>query len=207
MPRGTGAFLSAGNSLKNGKGTRIIGVDPGLGTTGYGVIEMGPKGSILYCGSGVIRPRPSQSFPQRIQQIFRGLSQQIEHFAPTVMAVERPFFAKNVKSAMLLGQARGVAILAAAEAMMEVQEFSPLEVKQAVVGYGRATKEQVQAMMHALLQIHGHLTADAADALAVAICLAHSFPWRQVLGAVASHQSFSQKARVRGKNFDLEDGR
>ncbi len=206
MPRGTGAFLDTKIFLTRGQGIRIIGIDPGVRITGFGVIERGPKGSILYCGSGVVQPRPNQPFPQRIQQIFQGLCQQIEHFAPGIMAVERPFFAKNVKSAMLLGQARGVAILAAAEAMMDVQEFSPLEVKQAIVGYGRATKEQVQAMIRALLKIRENLTADAADALAVALCLAHSFSWQKVLSSAENHRSFSQKAgTVRANIINHED--
>jgi crossover junction endodeoxyribonuclease RuvC len=97
------------------------------------------------------------------------------------MAVERPFFGKNVKSAMLLGQARGVALLAAAETGLEVQEFSPLEVKQSVVGYGRAAKEQIQAMVRSLLGVRRELTTDAADALAVALCLAHSLPLQKSL--------------------------
>jgi len=163
--------------LDNGPATRIMGVDPGVGATGFGVIEIGRDRLILYVGSGVLRPRRLQSFPQRIQQIYRGLCQQIDNFRPRLMAVESPFYAKNVKSALLLGQARGVAILAAAEAGLEVQEYSPLEVKQAVVGYGRAGKEQVQAMIRSLLNPSAELTADAADALAVALCLAHSLPW------------------------------
>lgn len=159
-----------------------MGVDPGVVATGFGVIEIGRNGLMLYLGSGVICPRRLQSFPQRIQQIYRGLCQQIEKFRPQLMAVESPFYAKNVKSALLLGQARGVAILAAAEAGVEVQEYSPLEVKQAVVGYGRAGKEQVQAMIRRLLNPSADLTADAADALAVALCLAHSLPWHISLG-------------------------
>jgi crossover junction endodeoxyribonuclease RuvC len=169
-----------------------MGVDPGLVVTGFGVIEIGRNGSTLYCGSGVLRPHRLQSFPQRIQQIFRGLSEQIEKFTPELMAIENPFYAKNVKSAMLLGQARGVAILAAAEASVEVQEYSPLEVKQAVVGYGRAAKEQVQAMIRSLLHPPHNLTADAADALAVAICLAHSVPWQLSLSPLRAQRSFSK---------------
>ena len=184
MPKATGGFPGSGISLDNGPPTRILGVDPGVGATGFGVIEIGRDRLILYVGSGVLRPRRLQSFPQRIQQIYRGLCQQIDKFRPQLMAVESPFYAKNVKSALLLGQARGVAILAAAEAGVEVQEYSPLEVKQAVVGYGRAGKDQVQAMIRSLLNPSAELTADAADALAVALCLAHSLPWHISLRAV-----------------------
>ncbi len=196
MRRGRGRFLGSGNFGKNGEGTRIIGVDPGLVATGFGVIEIGRNSSSLYCGSGVLRPPPLQSFPQRLQQIFRGLSEQIKKFAPELMAIENPFYAKNVKSAMLLGQARGIAILAAAEAGVEVQEYSPLEVKQAVVGYGRAAKEQVQAMIRCLLHPPQNLTADAADALAVALCLAHSVTWQVSLSNLRERRLVSQPPRT-----------
>ncbi len=198
MPEGTKTFLEKKNLPHKGKGTRIIGVDPGLGATGFGIIDIKKDGAIQYVCSGVIRPQ-AQTFPRRLQRIFQGLSQQIEEHTPQRMAVERPFFAKNVKSAMLLGQARGVAILAAAEAGLEVEEYSPLEVKQAVVGYGRAAKEQVQAMMRALLRTPP-LRADAADALAVAICMAHC-SWRNALedpACVGPHFRGSQSERQGG---------
>ena len=183
MPRTTGGFPRPGIVPGNGPGTRIMGVDPGVVATGFGVVEMGRDGFIHYLGSGVIRPRRMLAFSHRLRQIYQGLRQQIEKFSPELLAVESPFYAKNVKSAMLLGQARGVALLAAAEAGVEVQEYSPLEVKQAVVGYGRAGKEQVQAMIRALLHPPEELAADAADALAVALCFAHSIPWHISLAA------------------------
>ena len=163
-----------------GVAIRILGVDPGMGATGFGLIEFEDKGPLRYCESGVFRPRGTSVSP-RLQHIFRGLTRLIETSKPQFMAVERPFFGKNVKSAMLLGQARGAALLAAAETGLEVQEFSPLEVKQAVVGYGRAAKEQVQAMVRTILGVRQELTADAADALAVALCLAHSLPLQRSL--------------------------
>ncbi len=159
----------------------ILGVDPGLMATGFGVIEVRESGEWHHCGNGVIYPPSSWSLAQRLHQIYSGLTSQIKHYKPDYMAVERPFFAKNVKSAMLLGEARGVAILAAAEALIDVFELSPLEVKQAVVGYGRAGKEQVQKMVCALLNISSELKADAADALAVALCLAHTLPHKNLL--------------------------
>ncbi len=165
----------------------ILGVDPGLMATGFGVIEVEENGQGHHCGHGVICPPSSWSRPQRLRQIYSGLTSQIRHYKPDYMAVERPFLAKNVKSAMLLGEARGVAILAAAEALIDVFELSPLEVKQAVVGYGRADKEQVQKMVCALLNISPELEADAADALAVALCLAHTLPHKNLL------ESFSRK--------------
>ena len=192
MPKGQRPFPGPGpaSGRADGQPTRIMGVDPGIGATGFGVVEVTRSGSIVYLGSGVIRPPTLQPFPKRIQQIFHGLCGEIENFAPGYMAVERPFYAKNVKSAMLLGQARAVAILAAAEAGLQVQEYSPLEVKQAVVGYGRAAKEQVQAMIRSLLHSPENIAPDAADALAVAFCLAHSLPWQLSLEAAREKQPF-----------------
>jgi crossover junction endodeoxyribonuclease RuvC len=193
VPRTTGGFPRSGIAPGNGPGTRIMGVDPGVVATGFGVVEMGRDGLIHYLGSGVVRPQRMLAFSHRLQQIYRGLCRQIEKFNPQLMAVESPFYAKNVKSAMLLGQARGVALLAAAEAGLEVQEYSPLEVKQAVVGYGRAGKEQVQAMIRVLLNPPADLAADAADALAVALCFAHSLPWHISLGAHGSRRFLHEK--------------
>lgn len=161
----------------------IMGVDPGLIATGFGIIILNKKGTIQHCTNGVICPPARWTLPQRLREIYRGLSEQIRRYQPVYMAVERPFLAKNVKSAMLLGEARGMAILAAAEARVEVFELSPLEVKQAVVGYGRAAKEQVQEMVCALLNIPPGLKADAADALAAAICLAHTLDYKNLLKA------------------------
>ena len=179
-----------------GKGVslRILGIDPGMVSTGYGLIDSETRGPLIYFHSGVLRPR-SLSTSHRLQQIYRGLLKLIEDFAPRFMAVERPFFGKNVKSAMLLGQARGAALLAAAEAGLEVQEFSPLEVKQAVVGYGRADKGQIQAMVRSILRIRQVLTADAADALAVALCLAHSLPLKTSLQEALWRDSRRERRR------------
>jgi crossover junction endodeoxyribonuclease RuvC len=154
-----------------------------MGATGFGAVELEPGGAIRLLGSGVIRPRGTQPFAQRLWQIFSELRRQIDLYRPDLLGVERPFFGKNVQSAMMLGQARGAAILAAAEAGLPVQEFSPLEVKQAVVGYGRASKEQVQAMVKTLLPLSGKVAADAADALAVAVCVGHSFRWQRRVAA------------------------
>lgn len=184
MPEDLPSFLRPGLAAPVNSSLCIIGVDPGLVTTGFGIIEINEKGAIQHWGSGVISPPVRWTFPQRLRQLYRGLVEQIEQYKPTYMAVERPFLAKNVKSTMLLGEARGMAILAAAEAMMEVFELSPLEVKQAVVGYGRASKEQVQEMVCALLNISTGVKADAADALAAAICLAHTLYYKNILKAV-----------------------
>jgi len=189
------------------EGIRILGVDPGMVSTGFGLIEFEKQGSLLYRESGVLRPRGT-SVPPRLQQIFRGLTLLIETAKPRFMAVERPFFGKNVKSAMLLGQARGTALLAAAEAGLEVHEISPLEVKQAVVGYGRADKGQIQAMVRSILGIRQTLTADAADALAVALCLAHSLPLKTSLQEALLKDSRGERRRsTRWTEKDLGDFR
>ena len=206
MLKRTKPSLGSKISSPNGTEIRIIGVDPGLGATGFGLIAMGSDGTILYRGSGVIRSPSTLSFPQRIQRIYRRLAEEIKNYTPQLMAVEQPFFAKNVKSAMLLGQARGVAILAAAEAGVEVHEYSPLEVKQAVVGYGRAAKEQVQAMICSLLHTPKNLKADAADAFAVALCLAHSFSWENSLRLAAAPQS-PTGTRWKDRTGDWLEGR
>jgi len=181
---------------------RILGVDPGMGRTGFGLIEFEKHGPIMYRDSGVLRPLGTSVSP-RLQQIFHSLIRLIETSRPQFMAVERPFFGKNVKIAMVLGQARGAALLAAAETGLEVQEFSPLEVKQAVVGYGRAAKEQIQAMVRSILGIRRELSADAADALAVALCLAHSLPLQNSLRG-ASLKGWNRNRR-RSKRWTAGD--
>jgi len=189
-----------------GKALRVLGIDPGMGATGFGVVEMEPGGTIRFLGSGVIRPRNAQPFAQRLWQIFFNLRCQIEVYRPHLMGVERPFFGKNVQSAMMLGQARGAAILAAAEAGLPVQEFSPLEVKQAVVGYGRASKEQVQAMVQAILPLPGKVAADAADALAVAVCVGHSFRWQRRVTASSGMGTPPRRTHPGGKKDGREGG-
>ena len=142
--------------------------------TGYGVIEM--QGSRLCClGHGKIEAASGQvGFPQRLHRIYKRLCELLQEHSPQVVAVEEVFYAVNVKTALKLGHARGVILLAAAEAGLPVLEYSPLEVKKAVVGYGRADKGQIQMMVKTLLNLEAPPQPhDAADALAVAIC--HSF--------------------------------
>jgi crossover junction endodeoxyribonuclease RuvC len=149
---------------------RIIGVDPGSITTGYGVIESDGRRYELIEYAGIRGPK-HVSFPERLLAISRKLEEVIERLSPEACAVEDTFYAANVKSALKLGQARGAVLVAAARAGVEVFEYSPLEIKSALVGYGRAEKQQVQEMVRVLL---GLKTApeplDASDALAIAIC-------------------------------------
>jgi crossover junction endodeoxyribonuclease RuvC len=151
----------------------VIGVDPGTQHTGYGVITE-QEGQPVALDWGVISPRPSLTLPDKLQTIYTTLQACLETHRPDTLAVEELFFAKNVRSAVTLAHARGVALLAAAGVGLEVVEYSPLEIKQAVVGYGRADKRQVQAMVQVLLNWRGPMPPeDAADALAVALCHVH----------------------------------
>ncbi len=152
---------------------RILGVDPGLGITGYGVVEK--SGATLgYVASGRIRSNEAEPLAERLAAILAGLREVIELYQPHEMAVEKVFVNVNPHSTLLLGQARGACICAAVIARLPVAEYSALQVKQAVVGQGHARKEQVQEMVKRLLQLPAHAGADASDALACAICHAHA---------------------------------
>ncbi len=153
--------------------TVVIGVDPGTKHTGYGVITE-VEGQPVALEWGVISPPPSLALPDKLSLIHTALQAHIGAHHPDTIAVEALFFAKNVRSAVTLAHVRGVVLLAAAAAGLQVAEYSPLEIKQAVVGYGRADKHQVQAMVQVLLNFrHPVQEADAADALAVALCHLH----------------------------------
>ncbi len=151
----------------------ILGVDPGTAITGYGLIASdGDQLDMIACGA--ITTPASWQMPRRLQQIYRELTALIAQHQPTDAVVEKLFFSKNVRTALSVGQARGVALLAIAQANIQPHEYTPTEIKQAVVGYGRADKPQVQQMVRMLLQLdHVPQPDDAADALAVAICHAH----------------------------------
>jgi len=162
--------------------TRILGIDPGLRVTGFGVIEK--HGSQLrYVASGCIKSSDKEGLPARLLTLFQGISEVIAHYQPEQAAVEKVFVNVNPQSTLLLGQARGAAISALVHAGLPVAEYTALQVKQAVVGQGKAAKEQVQHMVVRLLSLPGTPTADAADALACAIAHAHG---GQGLGAVAT---------------------
>jgi crossover junction endodeoxyribonuclease RuvC len=149
---------------------RIIGVDPGSDTTGYGVIDSDGRHYDLVEYAGIRGPK-HLSFAERLLAISRKLEEVIERLSPQACAVEDTFYAVNVKSALKLGQARGAVLVAAARAGVEVFEYSPLEIKSALVGYGRAEKQQVQEMVRVLLGMKNvPEPLDASDALAVAIC-------------------------------------
>lgn len=148
---------------------RIIGIDPGSRYTGYGVVE-GHGSRMRHVVNGVIPLPGGLSLPERLGIIYRELSLIIEDARPSCMAVEDVFLAKNAKSALKLGQARGAAILAGVNAGLPVFEYSALQIKQAVVGYGRADKDQVMDMIRHFFRLPAPLNPNAADALAVALC-------------------------------------
>ena len=148
-----------------------IGIDPGLGTTGYGIVKLEEDGSFTTLDYGVILTPTKQPMSTRLLVLFDEMTQLLDLHQPDVAAVEKLFFARNITTAISVGQARGVALLALAKAGLEVIEFSPPEIKQAVTGYGNAAKRQIQIMVQSLLNLDElPKPDDAADGLAVALC-------------------------------------
>ena len=169
----------------------ILGIDPGSRTTGYGLVRC-QSGRLEYVASGCIRLK-SDLLAERLHVIFQGVSQIIQQFSPDEFAIEEVFMAKNASSALKLGQARGAAIVAAGNCQLPVSEYSARKVKQAVVGNGGAEKSQVQHMVKQMLGLEGNPQADAADALAIALCHAHT---QQILIKV-SGASHSRRGRLK----------
>jgi len=151
---------------------RIIGIDPGSRITGYGVIDA-DRGQLQFVACGVIKTSTQYSFAHRLNEIFEGINEVVQVHCPVVAAVEDVFLATNPRSALKLGHARGAAVVAVMQNGLAVYDYSPRAIKQAVVGYGQAAKEQVQHMVRVLLGLSGDPSVDAADALAVAICHAN----------------------------------
>ncbi|MDP2132688.1 MAG: crossover junction endodeoxyribonuclease RuvC [Sulfuritalea sp.] len=161
---------------------RILGIDPGLRSTGFGVIDQAGS-RLAYVASGCIKTDAASSLPDRIKTLLDGIAEIIDSYRPQQAAVEIVFVNVNPQSTLLLGQARGAAIAALVTASLPVAEYTALQVKQAVVGHGKAAKEQVQQMVMRLLKLPGVPNADAADALACAIAHAHG---GQGMGALAT---------------------
>jgi crossover junction endodeoxyribonuclease RuvC len=171
---------------------RILGIDPGLRVTGFGVI--GREGQRLsYVTSGCIRTDASASLPERLGTVLDGLAEVIGTSQPDEVALEKVFVNVNPQSTLLLGQARGAAICAAVIAKLPLAEYTALQVKKAVVGRGHADKQQVQEMVKRLLALPGYPTTDAADALACAICHAHA---GQGLGALPTRGLRMRRGRL-----------
>lgn len=162
----------------------ILGIDPGLRTTGFGVIEKhGNK--LRYIASGTVKTASEGELPPRLKIILQGVSEIVGTYRPDCAAIEKVFVNVNPQSTLLLGQARGAAICALVNSDLSVAEYTALQVKQAVTGHGKAAKEQVQEMVSRLLSLPGLPGTDAADALGVAICHANSIDALAMLGALA----------------------
>jgi crossover junction endodeoxyribonuclease RuvC len=161
----------------------VIGIDPGTATTGYGLVREDESGSLSVIDYGVIATSADLPMPQRLLELHRRLSEILLLHRPESSAVEKLFFQRNVRTAISVGQGRGVVLLTLAQADLSVAEYTPLEIKQAVAGYGGADKNQVQQMVRALLNLDDvPKPDDAADALAVAICHLHTYRIQTLYG-------------------------
>jgi len=161
---------------------RVLGIDPGLENTGWGIVDS--QGSrLIFIAAGVVKTKPADPVAQRLLKIHEGLSQVIRDWQPETSAIEETFVNKNAASSLKLGQARGVAMLVPASYGLEVAEYSANLVKKSVVGTGHAAKDQVGMMIKMLLPGCGEMTTDAADALAVAICHVHHAQSNQMIHA------------------------
>jgi crossover junction endodeoxyribonuclease RuvC len=181
---------------------RILGIDPGLLRTGYGLIDCTGSRS-RHVASGVIRIATGSDLPTRLRHIFEGIHEVIAQHRPDTAAIEQVFVNVNPRSTLLLGQARGAAIVALASNGMAVAEYGATQIKQAVTGHGRATKEQVQRLVTKLLALDTEPAQDAADALACALCHAHGGLAANALGAAALRQRRQALGLVIG---DTQDG-
>ena len=173
----------------------ILGIDPGSRKTGYGVVLMEGRDP-QYLGSGCIMMNTEESLAERLLLIFESVTSLVEQFHPTMMAIEEVFVSKNVQSTIKLAEARSAAMVAGAKQGLKVYEYTPMQIKQAVVGYGAAAKEQVQFMVTKILHLNGRPQADAADALACAICHAYTY---KVSSALAFNGLSQLGSSVRGR--------
>lgn len=171
---------------------RVLGIDPGSRITGFGVVQVLRNGRLQYIASGCIRAR-GPNLADRLRAIYEGINEIITTYQPTIFAAERVFMARNADSALKLGQARGAALCAGINGGLAVNEYSATEIKNAIVGRGRADKRQVQHMVRVLLDLNRTPPADAADALACAICHAH-----YAVGVAAFRRGLSRRAPTRG---------
>ena len=176
---------------------RILGIDPGLRATGFGLIDQSGQ-KLRYVASGVIRSKDNEALPSRIATLFAGISEVIAEYGPHEASVEIVFVNVNPQSTLLLGQARGAALAALTHARLPVAEYTALQVKQAVVGHGKAAKQQVGFMVSRLLELSGEPASDAADGLACAITHA----WRGDQGSATDGLCLDgRKLRVRGGRY------
>ena len=159
---------------------RVIGIDPGSLITGYGVVEKN-GGRLLHVDNGCLTTKRKSPLPDRLLQIYESLMETIEQLQPQAIAIEEIFFSNNVASALKLGDSRGIALLAARQKKIPIFEYSTRVVKQAITGYGQASKEQIQQMVQRLLKLPEIAQVDASDALALAICHLNSYKLKEAL--------------------------
>ncbi len=164
----------------------VLGIDPGTATTGYGLVAEDESGALRLLGFGVVETQAGTPMPRRLQAIYQAVSGLIKQSSPDVLAVEELFFSRNVSTALTVGQARGVVLLAGAEAGLPICEYKPAEVKQDLVGYGGAGKQQIHEMVRLMLGLSEiPRPDDAADAVAVAVCHLHSARLRRLIDEAA----------------------
>ena len=175
---------------------RILGIDPGLRNTGFGIIDQDTN-KLSYVASGTIVVPPEQELYLRLKEISSHLYEVIDTYQPDVAVIEKVFLNTNPQSTLLLGHARGAAMLSLAQKGLTVSEYTALQIKKAVVGRGHAQKEQVQAMVQYILKLNATPAPDPADALACAICHAHAAPLSQRLQE-HSKSTLTVKHRIRG---------
>lgn len=160
----------------------VLGIDPGTAITGYGLVRETDSGDLSVVDFGVIRTSSKKAMPRRLLEIYRTLGDIISEYQPDSSAVEKLFFQRNVSTAISVGQSRGAVLVALAEADVPIAEYNPMEIKQAVSGYGGADKHQMQKMIQALLGLEQiPQPDDAADALAVAVCHLHSYRMNRLI--------------------------
>lgn len=153
----------------------VLGIDPGIGTTGYGIVGEDAQGDVVLVAYGAIETEPGRLMPERLHRLHTEITDLLRQYRPESVAIEQLFFGRNVTTAISVGQARGVVLLAAAQAGLAVYEYKPAEVKQALSGYGKADKHQMQEMVKLMLHLdHIPRPDDAADAVAIAVCHLHS---------------------------------
>jgi crossover junction endodeoxyribonuclease RuvC len=159
----------------------VLGIDPGIAITGYGLVQDRPDGTVESVAYGVITTPSDAQMPARLQQVYRGIQKVLEKYSPSSAGIEKLLFGRNVTTAMAVGQARGVTILALADAGVPIAEYTPASIKEAVAGYGNAPKAQMQDMVRLLLNLNEiPKPDDAADALAVAIAHLHTARYKQM---------------------------
>ena len=180
---------------------RVLGIDCGAKSTGYGIIESRGSRSLRLITSGVITTSPRDAFPRRLSRIYEGLKTIIEEYSPEEVAIEDLFYARNFRTAVKLGHVRAVAMLAADGVGLPVAEYSPLEVKSSMVGYGRAEKSQVQEMVKRVLSLaEAPQSHDAADALAVALCHLHTLTTKIKMGIAKPGSNGKPRKRKASRN-------